>query len=117
MSRSSRTPTATGYRYERAASRRERNASPPRLSATPGNKVVHKLQVFGKYLYAGTENDTAGGEIFRTGDAKTWTRMNTPGFGTGRAQRIRSFFVLGPYIYANAQNDLGGHGWELWRSR
>jgi hypothetical protein len=47
----------------------------------------------------------------------SWTEANLPGFGTAKDQQVRSFFQLGPYLYANEENDIENNGWELWRLR
>ena len=95
----------------------------PNHQFDPLNQFIHEFTIFDGELYVGTEDDIDGGEIWRTSDGKHWTLANVPRFGTGRQQRMRSFFEFGGYLYATAENDCVVHdfsgcqqrGYEMWR--
>ena len=79
------------------------------------NSGVNALAVFGKALYAATNNDVTGTEIWRstTGDAGDWAQVNVDGFGGGGTKRDVTLDVFEGMLYVGlSRNDLA----ELWRS-
>ena len=77
------------------------------------NTSCDVLEDFNGNLYAGTQNDSTGGEIWRSADGADWTQVNTDGFGDNSNMRILDLVVMGQYLYASTEND---NGCELWRS-
>ena len=90
------------------------------------NYMAPSLAVFNGNLYAGTGhgdwyNDghpdgLLGGEVWRSGDGTTWTRVNTPGFGKLEAYRVERLTVFQDGLYAYVSD--GGSttpGADVWR--
>jgi hypothetical protein len=79
---------------------------------------IAALEVFGGYLYAGTENPTDGARIFRSQDGTTWTPVTEPGFNIMHDHRPPAIIALEVYngrLYA-------GTGWgdqrgQVWRTQ
>jgi hypothetical protein len=79
------------------------------------NIGVNALAVCGNALYAATTNGATGLEVWRSpsGDAGTWSQVNTDGFGgAGTAQDV-TMEVYGGYLYVGLGRDGVA---ELWRS-
>ncbi len=80
----------------------------------PKNVIIQRMAVLGSYLYAGTENYSTGGEVWRTTDGANWNRVNLSGFGIVSNTGV----VLGDepfngYLYAGTGNSATGG--EIWR--
>ena len=90
------------------------------------NTGAISLAVYNGNLYAGTRhgdwyNDShqdgpLGGEVWRSGDGTTWTRVNSPGFGMLEAHRVESLQVFQNGLYAYVSH-VGGTsaGADVWR--
>ena len=90
------------------------------------NTGAISLAVYNGNLYAGTRhgdwyNDShqdgpLGGEVWRSGDGTTWTRVNSPGFGNLEAHRVESLQVFQNGLYAYVSH-VGGTsaGADVWR--
>ena len=90
------------------------------------NTTALSLVVYNGNLYAGTRhgdwyNDghpdgPLGGEVWRSGDGASWTRVNTPGFGNLEAHRVESLHVFQNGLYAYISH-VGGTaaGADVWR--
>jgi len=90
------------------------------------NTDALSLVVYNGNLYAGTRhgdwyNDghldgPLGGEVWRSGDGTTWTRVTSSGFGTLEAHRIESLQVFQNGLYAYVSH-VGGTatGADVWR--
>jgi len=85
---------------------------------------VIRLAVFGGKLYASTwsYDSEQGTEIWRSdsGDAGSWSRVVSDGFGDDWNASVPAFEVFGAQLYAATQNVVGQltvtHGAEVWRS-
>jgi hypothetical protein len=77
------------------------------------NMGVTTLAVFSNTLYAGTQGNMAGAEIWRTSNGNSWTSVITSGFGVTQNNNIRGLTVWGNYLYAGTSNDNGA---QIWRS-
>jgi PKD repeat protein len=90
------------------------------------NYMAPSLAVYNGNLYAGTGhgdwyNDghpdgPLGGEVWRSGDGTTWTRVNAPGFGNLEAYRVERLIVFQNGLYAYVSD--GGSttpGADVWR--
>ena len=75
-----------------------------------GNFVVGSFAVLTNYLYAGTFNESTGGEIWRTNDGTTWQQVNLDGFGAPDTWAISSLAAFDNYLYASVRNTL-----QVWR--
>ena len=81
----------------------------------PSNEAVLSLETFGDGLYAGTYNQTTGGEIWRSSNGTSWSQVNSDGFGDPENVAISSLAEFGGYLYAGvAGNETTGA--QLWRS-
>ncbi|MCL0083854.1 choice-of-anchor D domain-containing protein, partial [Thermodesulfovibrionales bacterium] len=81
----------------------------------PDNEWIFSLTAFGGNLYAGTENEVTGAEVWRW-DGTIWTKVlstATTGF-TPDNTRIVSLVEFGTYLYAGTDNWMTGA--EVWRS-
>jgi hypothetical protein len=76
------------------------------------NSAILSLAVFNGQLYAGTLNDSTGGQIWRTGNA--WTAVMTDGFANPNTTGIDHLIEFKGHLYAGTWNwDDSG---EVWRS-
>jgi uncharacterized protein YjiK len=90
------------------------------------NTTVLSMAVYNGNLYAGTRhgdwyddshpNGGLGGEVWRSGNGTTWTRVNAPGFGTLDAHRVEALVVFQSGLYAYVSH-IGGTaaGADVWR--
>jgi hypothetical protein len=72
------------------------------------------LAIFGDYLYAGTGNMDAGGQLWRTANGTDWTRVMRGGYGDPNNYAIRGLRAFGGDLYAVTDNIVTGM--EVWRS-
>ncbi len=77
------------------------------------NDAIGRFATYNGYLYAGTQNQTTGCEVWRTTDGTTWTQVNTDGFGAANNQSLNDMVVMGQYLYAGTDN---ADGCQLWRT-
>jgi hypothetical protein len=70
--------------------------------------------VFGDCLYAATDNETTGGEVWRTDNGTTWNQVNADGFGNANNTRVVSLETFGGQLYASTQNSTDGGA--VWRT-
>jgi hypothetical protein len=84
----------------------------------PNSAEVMHLTVFDNKLYACTASYTTthGAEVWRsgTGDAGSWAKVVTNGFGDAANGLIVTLKVHSSYLYASTMNPAGG---EVWRTR
>jgi sugar lactone lactonase YvrE len=82
------------------------------------NGEVFRLVVFNGQLYASTWSyaEGRGAEIWRspTGNAGSWSRVVTNGFGDSANEAIISFETFGGQFYAGTVNSVTGG--QIWRS-
>ncbi len=82
------------------------------------NGEVVRFAVFGGQIYAGTwsYSSTRGAEIWRsaTGNAGSWSRVTSNGFGDSQNTAIISMAVFDGQLYAGTINDVTGG--QIWRS-
>jgi len=74
---------------------------------------VWKFAIFDDHLYAGTQSQFFGCEIWRTSDGESWKPVVTGGFGNSGTGIISEFEVFRGYLYAATS---GSGGCDLWRS-
>jgi len=77
------------------------------------NDGIASLAGFGSYLYAGTWNYDAGGQLWRRGSA--WTAVTTDGFGNSYNVGIDHLIEFNGKLYAGTWADEVNGG-EVWRS-
>jgi len=86
----------------------------------PLNEEISALEVFDEKLYAGTSNNTEGGQIWRTEDATIWTEVTPSDFGTTGTNASAVIFDMIAFkgnLYVGAGNwDDQGEPGRLWRS-
>jgi len=71
------------------------------------NQAVRAMQVFDGHLYVGSynwANQSNGGEIWRTDDGLTWTRVVAGGFGDASNYKVSALAVFDGYLYAAVGN-------------
>ena len=89
----------------------------------PYNHGVDHLIEFNDQLYAGTKNwnwnvwNTEGGEVWRSSDGLSWTRVVRQGFGDPTNGEIFRLAVFSDTLYASTWSYTEAHGAEIWRSR
>jgi hypothetical protein len=72
------------------------------------------MAVLGEYLYAGTENYSTGGQVWRTPNGTDWSQANLDGFGiTSNTAVILGEEAFNGYLYAGTGNSTAGG--EIWR--
>jgi hypothetical protein len=81
---------------------------------TENNWAVISLESINGYLYAGTGNSATGGEIWRSSDGATWTKVVSAGFGVPGSRLISSMIAHDGDLYAVVGNFNSGP--EVWRS-
>jgi hypothetical protein len=77
------------------------------------NMGVTGLEVFNRYLYAGTFNWDTSDEIWRTNDGTSWNQVNADGFGDYDNDASVSFAVFNGYLYAGTRH--ASTGGQVWR--
>ena len=80
------------------------------------NGGIAALQVFAGNLYAATNNQNTGTEIWRspTGNTNTWTQVNPDGFGAGGGTSgDQSMDTFGGHLYVGLSRNGAA---ELWRT-
>ncbi|MCE7984073.1 MAG: hypothetical protein DYG89_23105 [Caldilinea sp. CFX5] len=80
----------------------------------PKNWTLTTLEVFSNTLYAGSANETTGGELWRSQDGNAWTQIYLDGFGTAQNDIVGSLEVFRGQLYAGLRNRTAGG--EIWRS-
>ena len=81
---------------------------------------IHKLITFGSNIYAGTDRQINGGQVWRSSNGTAWTEIvgdsaaTTGGFGDGNNVAMMSGLVSNGYLYFGTSN--GTTGTEVWRS-
>jgi PKD repeat protein len=89
---------------------------------TPTNRGIDHLLEFNGNLYAGVWNEdpdtgvTTGGEIWRSGNGLSWTRVVSQGFGDPTNGEVFRFAVFSDTLYATTWSYTNTHGAEIWRS-
>jgi len=78
------------------------------------NASIASFEVFGDCLYAATEHETTGGEVWRTDNGTTWNQVNADGFGNANNTRVVSLETFGGQLYASTQNWTDGGA--IWRT-
>jgi len=87
------------------------------------NVGIDHLMEFNGYLYAGTGNydygqdQTYGGEVWRSADGEHWRRIADKGFGVPTNGEVFRFAVFDGTLYAATWSYTSDHGAEIWRSR
>ncbi len=87
------------------------------------NVGIDHLIEFNGYLYAGTWNydygqdQTYGGEVWRSADGERWTRIADKGFGVPTNGEVFRFAVFSDTLYAGTRSYADDRGAEIWRSR
>lgn len=80
------------------------------------NRGITSLEVFDGALYAGASNWDFGGSIWRSTDARSWTKVTEAGFGTADPNHNAAIIDM---VEFNGQL-YAGTGWngaaQLWRS-
>jgi uncharacterized protein YjiK len=83
---------------------------------------IDHLIEFNDQLYAGTKNwnwnvwATEGGEIWRSSDGLSWTRVISQGFGDPTNGEVFHFDVFSDTLYASTWSYTDTHGTEIWHS-
>lgn len=87
---------------------------------TADTEFIPDMEVFGKYLYAGTYNyhwtsqpyTYTGAAVWRT-DGNTWTKVSTDGFGSSLNYFVNSLGVFNGSLYVGISH--AGVSTEIWR--
>jgi hypothetical protein len=86
------------------------------------NAGIDHLYAYNGNFYAGTWNEdsnapngTNGGQIWRSNDGTTWTRISLPELDASNGEIFR-FAQFNGQIYATTWTYTGDHGGEIWRS-
>ncbi|HTO99940.1 MAG TPA: SMP-30/gluconolactonase/LRE family protein [Anaerolineales bacterium] len=74
-----------------------------------GNIGVSTLKVFNGQLYAGTQNQDSGVEVWRSSDGTSWTPFSPPSTG---ADAVMSMEVFNNRLYIGTSNGAGGDIWS-----
>jgi DNA-binding beta-propeller fold protein YncE len=86
------------------------------------NHGIDHLIEFNDQLYASTRNwnwnvwETEGGEIWRSSNGLSWTRIISQGFGDSTNGEVFHFAVFNDTLYASTWSYTDTHGTEIWRS-
>ncbi len=78
----------------------------------PDNVAVRTFEVYSDTLFAGISNYEAGGEVWRSADGLTWTRIMTGGFGNAERGSVPALATFQDHVYASTS---GGTGAQIWR--
>lgn len=82
----------------------------------PKNSAIHAFQDFNGAIYAGTQNDDTGLEVWRTFDGTTWENVVGPlaqtpgGFAHEKSGSTMDFEVFNGNLYLGDINAFGGFG-------
>jgi hypothetical protein len=77
------------------------------------NQQVAALSEFNSYVYAGTQYDITGGQVWRSPDGRSWTEV-TPSWSPDGAD-VYDTEVFGSYLYVGTL-PLDYAGGEIWRT-
>ena len=78
------------------------------------NIAILSMEIFNNNLYVVTDNDTSGGEVWRTNNGTIWTQVNVDGFGSNNNTRVVSLVAFGENLYAGTWNSTSGG--QIWRT-
>lgn len=78
------------------------------------NADCYFLKEYKGILYGGTENTTAGGQVYAYSNGTTWTQTNTNGFGSINNDIFYSGEVFKNYLYVGTRNATTGG--QIWRT-
>jgi hypothetical protein len=76
------------------------------------NEGTRSFAVFDGALYAGTLNQAAGCEVWRSTDGFSWSQVARRGFGTPANESVRGMTVWRNALWVGTLNSRGG---ELWK--
>ena len=74
----------------------------------PNNTHISSLQVNGSFIYAGTENSTTGGEVWRSPDGIAWEQFGSDGFGSASYTNVSAMAVFSGLIYFCMEDPTSG---------
>ena len=74
----------------------------------PNNTHISSLQVNGSFIYAGTENSTTGGEVWRSPDGIAWEQFGSDGFGSASYTDVPAMAVFNGLIYFCMEDETSG---------
>ena len=77
------------------------------------NMEAIRLAVYDNYLFASTENQATGGEVWRSANGTEWDQINVDGFGIVSNTIVFVEGSFNGYLYVGTKNK--GTGAELWR--
>ena len=89
----------------------------------PNNTAITNMIVYGPYLYAATNNNAAGCQVWRF-DGANWTQMvgqggagtpTGPGFGNPTNTNATTMAVFSAYLYVGTLSQGGAPACEVWR--
>jgi hypothetical protein len=84
------------------------------------NSGIFSMATFDNHLFAGTANDSTGGQIWRSTDGASWTSVVADGFGDATNVTIDTLLAFDNQLYAGTYNWDNGTGvttgGQLWRS-
>ena len=77
------------------------------------NYTVDRMSVFNGYLFAGTGNDSTGGEVWRSANGSNWSQVNLDGFGDATNTKLYVGETFNGNLYVGTGNSANGG--EIWR--
>lgn len=80
----------------------------------PNSFSVNRISVFDNHMYAGTRNDTTGGELWLSSDGNTWNQATIGGFNTISNLALLPGEAFKGYLYMGTHNPTQGA--EIWRT-
>ncbi len=85
---------------------------------SPGNGLIACLIDFNGYLYASTNNQQTGGQLWRTADGLTWEPLTEDAFGYGvKAKELHNMDNANGRLWVTAYTDTAiSDGSPIWKS-
>ena len=85
----------------------------PTLLNETNNLETIELAIYNNFLYGGTHNESGGCRVYRYDGGKTWSQVNTDGFGDGNNEETTGMIEYNACLYVGTSNETTGV--EVWR--
>jgi hypothetical protein len=78
------------------------------------NNEITRMTIHEGQLYVSTDNDTTGGEMWRSANGVTWSQVNQEGFGSLENDRLQVESSINGYLYVGTGENPSASA-DIWR--